>query len=65
MLGREKKLLDKIDHALDTLARGEYGWCRETGEPIGLQRLLLRPTTTLSIEAKERQEQREKHTRVC
>ncbi|MCQ4323888.1 RNA polymerase-binding protein DksA [Stutzerimonas stutzeri] len=65
VLGREKKLLDKIDHALDTLARGEYGWCRETGEPIGLQRLLLRPTTTLSIEAKERQEQREKHTRVC
>ncbi|EXF45145.1 RNA polymerase-binding DksA like protein [Pseudomonas sp. BAY1663] len=50
VLGREKKLLDKIDHALDTLARGEYGWCRETGEPIGLQRLLLRPTTTLSIE---------------
>ncbi|WP_312962476.1 RNA polymerase-binding protein DksA [Stutzerimonas nitrititolerans] len=65
MLEREKRLLDKIDHALDTLARGEYGWCRETGEPIGLQRLLLRPTTTLSIEAKERQEQREKHTRVC
>lgn len=65
VLGREKKLLDKIDHALDTLARGEYGWCRETGEPIGLQRLLLRPTTTLSIDAKERQEQREKHTRVC
>ncbi len=63
VLGREKKLLDKIDHALDTLARGEYGWCRETGEPIGLQRLLLRPTTTLSIEAKERQEQREKHQR--
>ncbi|WP_312467501.1 TraR/DksA C4-type zinc finger protein [Stutzerimonas nitrititolerans] len=65
MLEREKRLLDKIDHALDTLARGEYGWCRETGEPIGLQRLLLRPTTTLPIEAKERQEQREKHTRVC
>lgn len=62
MLEREKRLLDKIDHALDTLARGEYGWCRETGEPIGLQRLLLRPTTTLSIEAKERQEQREKQT---
>ena len=63
--GARKRLLDKIDHALDTLARGEYGWCRDTGEPIGLQRLLLRPITTLSIEAKEHQEQREKHTRVC
>lgn len=63
MLEREKRLLDKIDHALNAMTRGEYGWCSETGEPIGLQRLLLRPTTTLSIEAKERQEQREKHTR--
>lgn len=65
VLEREKKLLDKIDHALDSLARGEYGWCTETGEPIGLKRLLLRPTTTLSIEAKERQEQREKHQRTA
>ncbi|ABP81231.1 DnaK suppressor protein [Streptococcus pneumoniae] len=63
VLEREKKLLDKIDDALDSIARGEYGWCAETGEPIGLQRLLLRPTTTLSIEAKQRQEQREKHQR--
>ena len=63
LLEREKKLLDKIDDALDSIARGEYGWCAETGEPIGLQRLLLRPTTTLSIEAKQRQEQREKHQR--
>jgi len=63
VLEREKKLLDKIDDALDAIARGEYGWCAETGEPIGLQRLLLRPTTTLSIEAKQRQEQREKHQR--
>lgn len=63
LLEREKKLLDKIDEALDRLARGEYGWCRETGEPIGLQRLLLRPTASLCIEAKERQEQREKHQR--
>lgn len=62
-LEREKKLLDKIDEALERLARGEYGWCRESGEPIGLQRLLLRPTASLSIEAKERQEQREKHLR--
>jgi DnaK suppressor protein len=62
-LEREKKLLDKIDEALARLARGEYGWCRETGEPIGLKRLLLRPTASLCIEAKERQEQREKHLR--
>ncbi|WP_417702823.1 RNA polymerase-binding protein DksA [Pseudomonas sp.] len=63
LLEREKKLLDKIDQALERLARGEYGWCSETGEPIGLKRLLLRPTATLCIEAKERQEQREKHQR--
>jgi DnaK suppressor protein len=62
-LEREKKLLDKIDEALDRLARREYGWCRETGEAIGLKRLLLRPTASLCIEAKERQEQREKHLR--
>src|SRR3989338_4365528 len=63
LLEREKKLLDKIDEALDRLARGEYGWGRENGEPIGLKRLLLRPTASLCIEAKERQEQREKHLR--
>lgn len=63
LLEREKKLLDKIDQALERLARGEYGWCLETGEPIGLQRLLLRPTATLCIEAKEREEQRERHHR--
>jgi DnaK suppressor protein len=62
-LERERKLLDKIDQALAHLARGEYGWCRETGEPIGLKRLLLRPTASLCVEAKERQEQREKHLR--
>lgn len=65
LLEREKKLLDKIDASLDALARGEYGWCAETGDPIGLERLLLRPTTTLCIEAKERQEQREKHQRTA
>src|SRR3990167_1817662 len=63
LLEREKKLLDKIDEALDRLARGEYGWCVETGEPIGLKRLLLRPTASLCVEAKERQEQREKNLR--
>ena len=64
LLEREKKLLDKIDDALELLARGEYGWCRETGEPIGLQRLLLRPTATLCIEAKEREGLRERHKRA-
>jgi DnaK suppressor protein len=63
-LEREKKLLDKIDQALERLARGDYGWCEETGEPIGLRRLLLRPTASLSIEAKERQELRERHLRA-
>ncbi|UCJ17519.1 RNA polymerase-binding protein DksA [Pseudomonas sp. MM211] len=63
LLEREKKLLDKIDEALERLAHGEYGWCRETGEPIGLRRLLLRPTASLCIEAKEREEQRERHKR--
>lgn len=63
LLEREKKLLDKIDEALERLARGEYGWCSETGEPIGLRRLLLRPTASLCIEARERQEQRERHIR--
>lgn len=63
MLEREKRLLDKIDHALDRIARGEYGWCEESGDPIGLRRLMLRPTATLSIEAKERQEQLERHVR--
>ncbi|MCE1117134.1 MULTISPECIES: RNA polymerase-binding protein DksA [Pseudomonas] len=62
-LEREKRLLDKIDQALERLVRGEYGWCEETGEPIGLRRLLLRPTASLSIEAKERQELRERHLR--
>lgn len=61
LLEREKKLLDKIDEALERLARGEYGWCKETGEPIGLKRLLLRPTASLSVEAKQRQERKERH----
>jgi DnaK suppressor protein len=62
-LERQKKLIDKLDAALDRLAQGTYGWCEETGEPIGIARLLLRPTATLCIEAKQRQEQRERHVR--
>lgn len=61
LLGREQQLINKLDQALARLARGEYGWCAQTSEPIGLQRLLLRPTATLCIEAKQRQEQQEKH----
>ncbi len=63
LLERDKKLLDKLDQALERLARGEYGWCADSGEPIGLPHLLLRPTATLCVEAKEREEQRERHVR--
>lgn len=53
---RERKLLKKIDEALGRIADGSYGWCEETGEPIGVPRLLARPTATLSVEAQERHE---------
>ncbi|HRP98625.1 MAG TPA: RNA polymerase-binding protein DksA [Rhodocyclaceae bacterium] len=53
---RERKLLKKIDEALGRIADGSYGWCEETGEPIGVPRLLARPTATLSLEAQERHE---------
>ncbi len=57
---RERKLLNKINKTIKLIDEGEYGFCEETGEPIGLQRLLARPTTTLSIEAKQQQEFKEK-----
>jgi DnaK suppressor protein len=57
---RERKLMKKIDHALALIEDGSYGWCEETGEPIGLQRLLARPTATLCVEAQERREKRER-----
>lgn len=57
---RERKLLHKIEEALQRIERGEYGYCEETGEPIGLKRLLARPTATLTLEAQERHEQRER-----
>lgn len=57
---RERKLLRKIEQALHRIEQGEYGYCEETGEPIGLKRLLARPTTTLSIEAQQRREQRQR-----
>lgn len=57
---RERKLLKKVQQSLALIDSGEYGWCEETGEPIGLQRLLARPTATLSLEAQERREMRQK-----
>ena len=57
---RERKLLKKISQALNRLDTGEYGFCDETGEPIGLPRLLARPTATLSLEAQQRRELKQK-----
>jgi DnaK suppressor protein len=57
---RQRKLIAKIDEALDRIDRGTYGYCAETGEPIGLKRLDARPIATLSIEAQERHERRER-----
>ncbi len=57
---RERKLLKKISQALVRIDAGEYGFCDETGEPIGLGRLLARPTATLSLEAQQRRELKQK-----
>jgi DnaK suppressor protein len=57
---RQRKLIAKIDAALGRLDDGTYGYCEETGEPISLKRLDARPIATLSIEAQERHERREK-----
>ena len=57
---RERKLLKKINKALARIETGEFGYCLETGEPIGLPRLLARPTAEYSIEAQERHEKLEK-----
>ena len=57
---RERKLLKKIDESLMHIEDGSYGWCEETGDPIGLPRLLARPTATLSIEAQQRRELKQK-----
>jgi DnaK suppressor protein len=57
---RERKLIRKIDEALKRLEDGSYGYCLETGEPIGIKRLEARPVATLSVEAQERRERREK-----
>ena len=59
-VNRQGKLLHKVNSALRCIDNGEYGYCEVTGNPIGLKRLLARPTATLSVEAKEIQEHQEK-----
>jgi len=57
---RRRKLINKIDQALKKLRDGTYGYCEDTGEPIGLKRLIARPIATLCIEAQEKHEKEEK-----
>ena len=57
---RERKLLRKVQQSIASINEGEYGWCEETGEPIGIPRLLARPTATLSLEAQQRRELKQK-----
>ncbi len=57
---RERKLLKKIQQSIQRIDSGEYGYCEETGDPIGVPRLLARPTATLSLEAQERREMKQR-----
>jgi len=57
---RERKLLKKVQQSILAIDAGDYGWCEETGEPIGIPRLLARPTATLSLEAQQRRELKQK-----
>ena len=57
---RERKLLKKVKAALKRIEDGDYGWCEETGEPIGVARLIARSTATLSLEAQQRREIKQK-----
>jgi len=59
-LNRQRKLLAKIDQAINKIKNDTYGYCDETGEPIGIKRLIARPIATLSIEAQEKHERNEK-----
>jgi len=59
-INRQIKLISKIDSALKRIENGTYGFCDETGEPIGLKRLIARPVATLSISAQEKHEKEEK-----
>ena len=60
---RERKLIGKIDDALQRIEDGSYGYCEETGDPIGVKRLEARPIATLTVEAQERHERMEKNHR--
>ena len=57
---RERKLLKKVKQSIALIDSGEYGWCEESGEPIGIARLLARPTANLSLEAQQRRELKQK-----
>ena len=59
-LNRQRKLIAKIDQAINRIKNDTYGYCEETGEPIGIKRLVARPIATLSIEAQEKHERNEK-----
>ncbi|RKF20597.1 RNA polymerase-binding protein DksA [Altericroceibacterium spongiae] len=60
---RQRKLIAKIDAALRRIEEGEYGWCEVTGEPIGINRLIARPIATMTVEAQQAHERREKISR--
>lgn len=60
---RQRKLISKIDAALRRIEAGEYGYCEVTGDPIGLKRLIARPVATMTVEAQEAHERREKVSR--
>ena len=60
LLNRQRKLLSKIDKAIKKIQDNTYGYCEETGEPIGMKRLIARPIATLSIEAQQKHEKNEK-----
>lgn len=60
---RQRKLIAKIDSALRRIEQGEYGYCEVTGDPIGLKRLIARPVATMTVEAQEAHERREKVSR--
>ena len=60
---RQRKLIAKIDAALRRIDEGEYGWCEVTGKPIGINRLIARPIATMTVEAQQAHERREKVSR--
>ena len=60
---RQRKLISKIDSAMRRIDIGEYGWCEKTGDPIGINRLIARPIATMTVEAQQAHERREKISR--